>query len=150
MHFKTHADGSLQVTLEWLKSKRQGDRYRFFIFLNSSVRGPYVPAYMPPGWQWTRAFTDRLGGPGDVRGVSSSLVCLPEVDAGGRGPRMESWAFALDQIGQSLQISSCQCCYRFPYCQFEHLFLMCALPDVRTVPFITNPLRESDSVLSLS
>jgi len=87
------------VTLEWLKRKQESSRYKYYVFLNSSVRGPFLPAYMPTGWQWTRAFTDRLGGPGDVRGVSSSLVCLPEVDAGGRGPRMESWAFALDQLG---------------------------------------------------
>jgi len=88
-----------KVTLEWIKRKHEGNRYSYYIFLNSSVRGPFLPAYMPTAWQWTRAFTDRLGGPGDVRGVSSSLVCLPEVDAGGRGPRMESWAFALDQLG---------------------------------------------------
>jgi hypothetical protein len=88
-----------KVTLEWTKRKHGGSRYRYYIFLNSSVRGPFLPAYMPKGWQWTRAFTDRLGGSGDVRGISSSLVCLPEVDAGGRGPRMESWAFALDQLG---------------------------------------------------
>jgi hypothetical protein len=55
-------------------------KYKYFIFLNSSVRGPFMPAYMPDNWQWTRAYTDRLVG--DVRAVSSSLVCLPEVDAG--------------------------------------------------------------------
>lgn len=44
------------------------------------MRGPFVPPYMPEGWQWTRAYTDRLVG--DVKAVSSSLVCLPEVDAG--------------------------------------------------------------------
>ena len=52
---------------------------------------------MPPGWAWTRAYTDRLVG--DVKAVSSSLVCLPEVDAGGYGPKLESWAFAVDREG---------------------------------------------------
>ena len=54
--------------------------YKYYIFLNSSVRGPFVPSYMPHDWQWTNAFTDRLRG--DVKAVGSSLVCLPEVDAG--------------------------------------------------------------------
>lgn len=34
-----------------------------------------------------------------VHAVSSSLVCLPAHDAGGPGPRLESWAFALDEAG---------------------------------------------------
>lgn len=34
-----------------------------------------------------------------VHAVSSSLVCLPADDAGGPGPRLESWAFALDEAG---------------------------------------------------
>lgn len=29
-------------------------RYKYFIFLNSSIKGPFVPNYMPPGWQWTQ------------------------------------------------------------------------------------------------
>ena len=79
-------------------------RYKYFIFLNSSVRGPFLPTYMPPQWQWTRAYTDRLVG--DVKAVSSSLVCLPEVDAGGYGPKLESWAFAVDQAGLAALVNA--------------------------------------------
>ena len=43
---------------------------------------------MGTSWQWTRAFTDRLVD--DVKLVSSSLVCLPEIDAGGWGPKVPS------------------------------------------------------------
>lgn len=53
---------------------------RFFIFINSSVRGPFVPHYVPQGWHWTRGFTDQLKG--SVRGVGASLVCLPPEDPG--------------------------------------------------------------------
>lgn len=34
--------------------------------------------------------------------VSSSIVCLPSVDAGGFGPKVESWAFALDPVSLEL------------------------------------------------
>ena len=61
-------------------------RRRYYVFLNSSVRGPFYPSYMPAGWHWPRAFTDRLRG--RVKVVASSLVCLPEVDAGGFGPKV--------------------------------------------------------------
>ena len=50
-------------------------RYSAFMFLNSGVRGPYVPSWVPPGWQWTMAFTHKLQG--DVGAVSSSVTCLP-------------------------------------------------------------------------
>lgn len=48
---------------------------------------------MPHGWTWTQAYTDLFHE--GVGVVSSSLVCLPQVDAGGYGPKVESWAFAL-------------------------------------------------------
>lgn len=83
--------GWLQITMEWLHWTGAWHKYRYFILLNSSVRGPFYPSYMGPSWQWTRAFTDRLVG--DVKLVSSSLVCLPEVDAGGLGPKVSSSAF---------------------------------------------------------
>ena len=48
------------VTLEWAKFTGSHKKYKYFIFLNSSVRGPFYPTYMPRGWQWTLAFTSRL------------------------------------------------------------------------------------------
>jgi len=41
---------------------------------------------MPASWQWTDAFVYRLNT--NVPIVSSSLVCLPAVDAGGYGPKV--------------------------------------------------------------
>ena len=52
---------------------------------------------MPVGWQWTQAYTDLLRG--DVKAVGSSLVCLPEVDAGAAGG---------EQGG--LNLDGCCCC----------------------------------------
>ena len=95
MDFAAH-----NVTIEYLRKTNQYRRYKYFIFLNSSVRGPFYPSYMPEGWQWTMAYTQRFIG--DVRLVSSSIVCLPPVDAGGYGPKVESWAFAIDQEGLDL------------------------------------------------
>ena len=76
----------MQVTIQYLRNTRRHRAYRYFIFLNSSVRGPFFPSYMPLHWQWTDAFTERLDA--DTKIVSSSLVCLPSVDAGGHGPKV--------------------------------------------------------------
>ena len=99
MDFAAH-----NVTIEYLRKKNQYKRYKYFIFLNSSVRGPFYPSYMPMGWQWTMAYTQRFKG--DVKLVSSSIVCLPKVDAGGYGPKVESWAFAIDQEGLDLVLDA--------------------------------------------
>ena len=56
--------------------------YAYYIFLNSSVKGPFVPKYYPA--HWATPFTSRIRG--DVRAVGSSLVCLPAVDAGALQP----------------------------------------------------------------
>lgn len=95
MDFAAH-----NVTIEYLRKTNQYTRYQYFIFLNSSVRGPFYPSYMPEGWQWTMAYTQRFKP--DVRLVSSSIVCLPSIDAGGYGAKAESWAFAIDQEGLDL------------------------------------------------
>ena len=99
MDFAAH-----NVTIEYLRKKNQYSRYKYFIFLNSSIRGPFYPSYMPQGWQWTMAYTERIVN--DVKLVSSSIVCLPNVDAGGFGPKVESWAFGIDQEGLDLVTSA--------------------------------------------
>ena len=77
-------------------------RYRYYIFLNSSVKGPFWPSYLPSSWHWTQAYLQKmqphtkgrssstssgsLPGMGlpdrPIAAVGSSLVCLPKVDAG--------------------------------------------------------------------
>jgi hypothetical protein len=115
--------GAHNATLEWLSYRGTLGRYKYFIFLNSSVKGPFLPAWTPPEWHWTAAYLAAfqppptaiqsghssaallpgfrsIGSNGPpVHAVSSSLVCLPPDDAAGPGPRIESWAFALDQDG---------------------------------------------------
>ena len=76
----------MQVTIEWCRQLDTIKQYKYFIFLNSSVRGPFYPSYLPPSWQWTQVFTDRIDE--NVKLVGSSLVCLPPTDLGGPGPRV--------------------------------------------------------------
>jgi hypothetical protein len=63
------------------------------MFLNAGVTGPIVPSYMPNGWHWTQAFTQKLHG--TVGLVGTSVVCLPGNDRGGYGPKVEGFAFAM-------------------------------------------------------
>ena len=61
------------VTLEWVARGGRGSKYAHFIFLNSSVRGPFVPMFMPPGWQWTQAFTTGLSATTKVSTLGQAL-----------------------------------------------------------------------------
>ena len=103
------------ITLRYMKHLDKLQTYKFFMFLNSSVKGPFIPTWLPADWHWTRAFTDRLSP--IVKAVSASLTCLPVMDLGGPGPRLESWAFAVDSLGLNLlihggvfDIRSCKLC----------------------------------------
>jgi hypothetical protein len=68
-----------------------------FVFLNSTVAGPFLPAYYPRDWHWTTVLTSRLNE--RVKLVGPSIVCLPAWDAGGYGPRVEGYCFATDRTG---------------------------------------------------
>ena len=90
------------VTIAYLRKRKQTRLYKYFLFLNSSVRGPFYPSWVPAHWHWPDAFLDRLTS--QVKAVAASLTCLPAVDVGGPGPRLESWAFATDNVGLSLLV----------------------------------------------
>ncbi len=103
------------ITIMHLNQQGMLQKFDYFILLNSSVKGPFYPSWMPSNWQWTKAFTERLTS--SVKAVGSSLVCLPALDLGGPGPRLESWAFAVDNVGMDVliqnglfQIRSCKVC----------------------------------------
>lgn len=96
--------GAHNATISYFTHRRMLGQYKYFVFLNSSVKGPFFPAWVPDSWHWTHAYL-KLMSP-TVHAVGSSLVCLPEVDAGGPGPRLESWAFAVDEDGLKVALDA--------------------------------------------
>ena len=57
---------------------------------------------MPAAWQWPDAFIDRLNA--DIKIVSSSLVCLPEIDAGGYGPKVTTLRIFPTAVAKSIKL----------------------------------------------
>lgn len=53
-------------------------KYRYFLFLNSSIKGPFTPKYYP--FHWSEPYLSRINS--KSKAIGSSIVCLPEVDAG--------------------------------------------------------------------
>jgi hypothetical protein len=69
--------------------------YRHFIFMNSSVRGPYLPLYIPSSVHWTSLFTQFLTdptlAPGPVKLAGISINCA-------LGPHVQSMIWAIDLV----------------------------------------------------
>ena len=129
------------ITIMYLKQQGILHTYKFFVFLNSSVKGPFFPTWVPRDWRWTSGFTDRLTS--SVKAVGSSLTCLPALDLGGPGPRLESWAFAVDDVAMDVlienglfEIRTCKVCpdgivvqgeYALSRIMFDHDFNIATL-----------------------
>lgn len=70
--------GSHNISLTYLATQHR--RVKTTVFINSSVRGPFMPNYLPPTFSWVDAFVRPLGT--FTKAVASSLTCLPALDAG--------------------------------------------------------------------
>jgi len=86
-------------------------RYAYFVLINASVRGPFLPSYWPPPfaresekktiYHWTRIFTSLLDD--KVKLVGPSLVCLNEDPV---SPVIEGYFAATDRVGFQLLYDS--------------------------------------------
>lgn len=72
------------------------DSYSYFIWLNSSVRGPFLPSYLKDKYHWSRAFTEKLSD--NVKLVGSTICCG---QSGDHLPALhvQSYAIATDSVG---------------------------------------------------
>eukprot|EP00195_Chlamydomonas_chlamydogama_P010072 CAMPEP_0202914022 /NCGR_PEP_ID=MMETSP1392-20130828/62019_1 /ASSEMBLY_ACC=CAM_ASM_000868 /TAXON_ID=225041 /ORGANISM="Chlamydomonas chlamydogama, Strain SAG 11-48b" /LENGTH=431 /DNA_ID=CAMNT_0049605511 /DNA_START=282 /DNA_END=1577 /DNA_ORIENTATION=- len=95
-------------TFGWLLSGGHVNwqRYKYFFFMNCSVRGPFLPAYARGTVHWTQPFIYRLND--DVKLVGPTISCegSPLTDEGvgkwRRNPHVQSYAVATDRVGLKL------------------------------------------------
>jgi hypothetical protein len=84
--------GAYGKAIEWLGGmERLRESYAYFFFINPSALGPILPKYWPKWIHWTEIFTSRLVN--DTHACSTSIVCLPKIDPGGWGPKIEGEIF---------------------------------------------------------
>ncbi|KAK9859799.1 hypothetical protein WJX84_002990 [Apatococcus fuscideae] len=95
-------------TVGWLleQGKMDPGKYRYFVFVNSSVRGPFLPAYWPKERHWTAILTSRLSD--NVKLVGPAISC-EGAHRGGEfasiwriNPHVQSYVMATDQVGMAL------------------------------------------------
>ena len=67
--------------------------------MNSGVIGPIIPHNFIES-HWTNIFIKKINK--HVKLVGTTIVCLPQYDAGGYGPKIEGFFFMVDNIGLEL------------------------------------------------
>jgi hypothetical protein len=69
--------------------------YSHFVFMNSSVRGPFLPSYLPRTFHWTTLFTqfitDPSLAPGPVKLVGLTISCF-------QTPHVQSMLWVTDLV----------------------------------------------------
>jgi hypothetical protein len=89
--------GGHTVALEYLSYI--GKRYNYYFFMNSGVVGPVLPPYLKT-YDWTNIFINKINN--KTKLVGTTIVCLPDYDDGGYGPKVEGFFFMTDSIGLEL------------------------------------------------
>lgn len=89
--------GGHNSALEYIENNNK--IYDFYFFLNSGVIGPIIPHYFTES-HWSNIFIKKIND--RVKLVGTTIVCLPQTDHGGYGPKVEGFFFVVDTIGLSL------------------------------------------------
>ena len=89
--------GGHNSALEYIENNNK--KYDFYFFMNSGVIGPIIPHYFTET-HWTNIFIKKIND--KVKLVGTTIVCLPQCDHGGYGPKVEGFFFMVDNIGLSL------------------------------------------------
>lgn len=75
----------------------QSKSYDYYFFMNSGVFGPIISDYDN---HWSNIFIKKINE--KVKLVGTTIVCLPNTDAGGYGPKVEGFFFMTDAIGLNI------------------------------------------------
>lgn len=86
--------GAYNTSLTW-SEKRQRRDYKYFVFINSSLRGPFLPKWVPPQFHFTDVLLNFLRHDTRVKLAGSYISCLPSSEPIA-GPVLESLFFAVD------------------------------------------------------
>jgi len=82
-------------------------KYTHFIFINSSVRGPFVPLYVPKAIHWTVLFTSLLQEEGDGYAANGPIKLVGmTINCHQNRPHVQSMLWAIDLVGFPHPLSS--------------------------------------------
>ncbi|QKF94527.1 hypothetical protein QKU48_gp1069 [Fadolivirus algeromassiliense] len=96
--------GGHKHALEWVTNKYGTILpFKYYIFLNCSVIGPFLPTYFPQNIHWSTIFTSRITN--KIKLVGTTISCLHEKHKEYAGPKIGGYFFVTDTIGLQLMIN---------------------------------------------
>lgn len=100
--------GSFGWALQHPNVVERNGHYKYWVLLNASVRGPFVPAVVDKGTPWHRLLTSRLGGSDRARMVGPIVSCEGSPLGGDPKaewrsfPHVQSWLLAMDTVAMNV------------------------------------------------
>lgn len=83
-------------------------KYKYFIFMNSSVRGPFLPSYVRGKVRWEDLFISKLNS--EVKLVGPTINCqgtrLEGTNEWRENPHVQSYVMATDAVGMDLMLNA--------------------------------------------
>jgi len=90
--------GAHNYALKWLDENKLS--FQYYIFMDSSVIGPFLPTYYPKSLHWSNIFTSKITN--NVKLVGTTISCVPIIDTKNGGPKINGYCFATDYIGLNI------------------------------------------------
>jgi hypothetical protein len=94
--------GAHNCALEWLNKNKEP--FDYYIFLNSSVIGPFLPPYYPKSLHWSDIFTSRITD--QIKLVGTTISCISMTNLKNSGPKVGGHFFATDGVGLDVLYNS--------------------------------------------
>ena len=88
--------GAYNMSITWVNQHRP-TIYKYFIFINSSLRGPFMPKWTPNTFHFTDALTQMMKDDSRIKIVGSYITCLSKAFEPFQRVVMESLFFCLDE-----------------------------------------------------
>eukprot|EP01025_Chloroclados_australasicus_P067784 TRINITY_DN939_c1_g1_i1.p2 TRINITY_DN939_c1_g1~~TRINITY_DN939_c1_g1_i1.p2 ORF type:complete len:416 (-),score=23.99 TRINITY_DN939_c1_g1_i1:2601-3848(-) len=101
-------------TFGWLINEKKVDinKYDYFLFLNASVRGPFLPTYLKGVMRWVDLFISKLNDKVKLVGPTINCQGTPkDGDIQGEwryNPHVQSYAMATDKVGLKVLLDNGQ------------------------------------------
>eukprot|EP00300_Choanocystis_sp_HF-7_P028636 c3443_g1_i2.p1 GENE.c3443_g1_i2~~c3443_g1_i2.p1 ORF type:complete len:460 (-),score=39.16 c3443_g1_i2:124-1503(-) len=116
------------------------------IFLDSSVRGPFIPSYYLGHWTdgLLALFASSPSQQQQVRAVGAGVICRTDPTTGRALPMLPDWAFAVDRAGLGLMLGSGEARLR---CAASPTLRQEAMPALSRAVFAADSHSTIDSLL---
>ncbi|QKF94528.1 GDP-fucose protein O-fucosyltransferase [Fadolivirus algeromassiliense] len=95
--------GAHNHAINWAVEKYGAELpFKYYIFMNCGVIGPFIPPSYPKNLHWSTIFTSKITD--DIKLVGTTISCLGRTHGEFIGPKVGGYFFTTDNIGLTLML----------------------------------------------